>query len=94
MTQQSLFSVSSVVDANENAYYAFPTGTVYVRWEGKDDTGTTQTWLDIHYFGSSFTASDFNNAPLGSELTSHVSGAVMKYVKTAASTWTEVGDLT
>lgn len=92
MTQLPLWTVSSNVDVGENAYYAFPAGTVYMALEAKDSNGTVRKKLLIDYYGSAtFATSNYNNAPLGSLLQDNTAGAVKLYIKTAATTWTVVG---
>ncbi len=91
MTQLPLWTVSSNIDVGENAYYAFPAGTVYAALEAKDSSGTVRKKLLIDFYGTTFTASDFNNAPLGSILQNNLAGAVKAYIKTAATTWTVIG---
>lgn len=55
---------------------------------GLTSTGVEKTVLDIIYFGSSITTSDYNSAPIGSTITDGPAGKF--YVKSGATTWTEI----
>ena len=76
--------ISKEYRKEEETLFSGHSGDVYLRKNESED-GAFEFW---EIFAASPTTSNFNDAPIGSELTNTANG--VKYRKTGATTWAQI----
>ena len=90
--QVPLAQVATTIDSVAFSGYAYPAGSIFEEVNGIDANGTARKVHRIYYYGTTFTASQWYAAPLGSRLTHVYAGSVKEYVYTVQdTTWAVVG---